>query len=86
MIFIIVICISKRTLLDTSWLLVKETPARWAGLGAPLDLNDWFGDLKTMKITYRKFVVQAVEESTHDTREEGLKTKQGRSSSIGAKM
>jgi len=48
--------------------LVKETPARWAGLGAPLDLNDWFGDLKTMKITYRKFVVQAVEESTHDTR------------------
>ena len=30
--------------------LVKQSPARWQGLGSPLDLNAWFGDIKVSSL------------------------------------
>ena len=48
--------------------LVKKTTARWQGLGSPLELNAWFGDIKDMKLTYRRYRVKSTQKVTHDTR------------------
>ena len=35
--------------------LIKSTPARWqGGLGSPLELNAWFGDLKVSELCLRR--------------------------------
>jgi len=47
--------------------LVKNVAARWQTLGTPQSDHNWFGFVKDMKVSYRKYKIEAKEKVTHDT-------------------
>jgi len=49
-------------------MLTKIAPARWLGVGKPLDKHKWFGKVEELALTYRKWRIVEVKEATHDTR------------------
>jgi len=47
--------------------LLKYTQERWQSLGSPLENHLWFGPLKDLQISYRKWKVLCSDKVTHDT-------------------